>query len=115
MKDQIVPSGPFHGGESGSIPLGSAIGFPITLFLLSILPFSPNAQERFGLHRSGGSSASERHPETRPASDASARRSHAICDYLVFAGRLAADRCAAVCLPLPDVGFWAPLRHAGRP
>src|SRR5438874_119301 len=44
------------------------------------------------LHRSGGSSASERHPETRAASDASARRSHAICDYLVFAGRLAADR-----------------------
>jgi cytochrome oxidase assembly protein ShyY1 len=37
-------------------------------------------------------SSSERHPETRAASDASARRTHAICDYLVFAGRLAADR-----------------------
>ncbi len=44
------------------------------------------------LHRSGGSSSSERHPETRAASDASARRLHAICDNLVFAGRLAADR-----------------------
>ena len=44
------------------------------------------------LHRSGGSSSSERHPETRAASDASARRSHAICDNLVLAGRLAADR-----------------------
>jgi len=30
-------------------------------------------------------------PKPRAASDASARRSHAICDYLVFAGRLAAD------------------------
>jgi cytochrome oxidase assembly protein ShyY1 len=30
--------------------------------------------------------------EARAASDASARRSHAICDYLVFVGRLAADR-----------------------
>jgi hypothetical protein len=27
MKYQIVRSGPFHGGESGSIPLGSANAF----------------------------------------------------------------------------------------
>jgi hypothetical protein len=43
-----VRTPPFHGGESGSIPLGSAIGSPITLIFLPILLFFPNAQERFG-------------------------------------------------------------------
>jgi hypothetical protein len=27
MNDHVMPSGPFHGGESGSIPLGSANNF----------------------------------------------------------------------------------------
>ena len=48
------------------------------------------------LHRSGGASAAERHPETRAASAARARQPHAICHHLLFAGRLAADR---ICCP----------------
>jgi hypothetical protein len=43
-----VRTPPFHGGESGSIPLGSATGSSIILFFLWFSRFSPNAWVRFG-------------------------------------------------------------------
>ena len=43
-----VRTPPFHGGESGSIPLGSASALSIILYSLLILKFSPNFLGRFG-------------------------------------------------------------------
>ena len=43
-----VRTPPFHGGESGSIPLGSAIQPSIILFSFQFLSISPNGLRRFG-------------------------------------------------------------------
>ena len=44
-----VRTPPFHGGESGSIPLGSASAFIFILIFLWLLPFFPSCRRRFGL------------------------------------------------------------------
>jgi hypothetical protein len=43
-----VRTPPFHGGESGSIPLGSASTSRFTLIVLSFLPHRPNSAMWFG-------------------------------------------------------------------